>query len=130
MGKPSVNPVKPEDVIKESDDLFNKMSWSKILVPKSELNLQILLKCGQSFRWTQFRDSSTEWIGVLSGKLFVLSQNDEELLYKVVPAEKTDDPSCKNTLEDYFQLKVVKKLKYAKIGKAPSDCIQLGSGDS
>ena len=115
MGKPSVNPVKPEDVIIESDDLFNKMSWSKILVPKSELNLQILLKCGQSFRWTQFRGSSTEWIGVLSGKLFVLSQNDEELLYKVVPAEKTDDSSCKNTLEDYFQLKVVKKLKNTKI---------------
>ncbi len=120
MGKPSVIAVKPEDVIIESNDQFNEMSWSRIPVPKSELNLQIVLKCGQSFRWTQFRESSTEWIGVLSGKLFVVSQNDEELLYKVLPA-KTDDLSCENVLKDYFQLKVVKKRKNAQFNKAHLD---------
>ena len=91
-------------------DEFDKMSWSKILVPKSEVNLQFLLKCGQSFRWSLYRESpASEWIGVLNGKLFILSQTEDQLLYKVLP-EKTDTESCENFLKDYFQLKVCKNV--------------------
>ena len=93
--------VKKEKV--END--FDEMAWSRILVKRSELNLQIVLKCGQSFRWSQARESPPQWVGVLQGKLFVLSQTDDELLYKVIP-ENSDDNVTDHLLTDYFQLKV------------------------
>ena len=107
MRKRATKAPKSETVISKIDSFqsFDDMTWSKILVKRNELNLSILLKCGQSFRWSQFRASPTEWIGVLSGNLFVLSQNEDELLYKVLP-EKTDSETCDKLLNDYFQLKV------------------------
>ena len=86
---------------------FDEMSWSRMLVKRSELNLQIVLKCGQSFRWSQVKSDPPEWIGVLHGKLFILSQTDDELLYKVLPPEISDRSSTETLLTDYFQLKVV-----------------------
>jgi len=108
MGKRSVEPkVDPESTVKKEkfENNFEEMSWSKLLVKKTELNLQIVLKCGQSFRWSQFRSSPPQWIGVLHGKLFVLSQGDDEVLYKVLP-ENADKAGTEDLLTDYFQLKV------------------------
>lgn len=66
----------PED----TGDIRNE--WSKLAVEKKELNLEIVLKCGQSFRWTR---SDDEWIGVLKGHLYILKQTDSSLLFKVLP---------------------------------------------
>ena len=111
MGKRKIPAPKGDDFPTKKPltiDEFDNMSWSKILVSKSEVNLQFLLKCGQSFRWTLFRESpAQQWIGVLNGKLFILSQTEDELLYKVLP-EQADPDSCENFLKDYFQLKVCK----------------------
>jgi hypothetical protein len=76
-----------EVVVKTEADIkpFEEMFWSKLLVNRAELNLQFVLKCGQSFRWSQHKSNPPEWIGVLHGKLFILSQTDDELLYKVLP---------------------------------------------
>ena len=99
----------PETKIKVEEDVkpLEEMTWSRILVGRSELNLNFVLKCGQSFRWSQVKSDPPEWIGVLHGKLFILSQTDDELLYKVLPPEISDRSSTETLLTDYFQLKVV-----------------------
>ena len=98
----------PETKIKVEEDVkpLEEMTWSRILVGRSELNLNFVLKCGQSFRWSQARSDPPEWIGVLHGKLFILSQTEDELLYKVLPPEISDRSSTETLLTDYFQLKV------------------------
>ena len=92
-----------EEEIKPLDE----MTWSRILVSRKELNLNFVLKCGQSFRWSQLRSDPPEWRGVLQGKLFILSQTEDELLYKVLPPDVSDKANNESLLTDYFQLKVV-----------------------
>ena len=109
--------TKPETKIKLEDHgevevkpLLSEMNWLRISVRRSELNLNFVLKCGQSFRWSQLKSDPSEWIGVLQGKLFILSQTDDELLYKVLPPEASVKSDTESLLTDYFQLKVVKRI--------------------
>jgi len=71
------------DRSKEGQGLAND-GWEKMSVEKNELNLQVVLKCGQSFRWT-FEDDA--WIGILKERLFILKQTEGNLLFKVCPGE-------------------------------------------
>lgn len=93
--------------------------WKKLSCPISELRLDIVLNCGQSFRWRRL--SPGIWASVLNRRVWVLSQNETELLYKVYTSSssptnlsssnssspvpkvepKTDDEA---ELRDYFQL--------------------------
>eukprot|EP00095_Tigriopus_kingsejongensis_P004297 maker-scaffold722_size106786-snap-gene-0.33 protein:Tk04297 transcript:maker-scaffold722_size106786-snap-gene-0.33-mRNA-1 annotation:"8-oxoguanine dna glycosylase" len=93
----------PNDM--SQDEVFAKMSWTRIPCCKSELRLDIVLKCGQSFRWKNSSENSDHWIGVLKGRVWLLSQDDSHLMYKTFP--KAESPSdLDGAIQDYFQLKV------------------------
>lgn len=59
------------------------MSWQRILVHKSELQLQQTLLGGQSFRW-KFLEDEQVYAGVFSNILWHLKQDKDELCYKIV----------------------------------------------
>ena len=44
--------------------------------------LDIVLKCGQSFRWSQY--DSQSFIGVMSNILWLLNQTNDEIRYKTI----------------------------------------------
>ncbi|XP_064457023.1 N-glycosylase/DNA lyase-like [Ornithodoros turicata] len=98
---------------------------------EGQLNLDVTLTCGQSFRWT--KNSKGEWTGVLANKVWFLKQDDTgNIHYKVVKPEneelnlaqtllnkkarkrKLNDSVCvgqddnaeESVLRDYFQLNV------------------------
>ena len=90
----------------------DSMSWRTLKCAKSQLNLEIVLKCGQSFRWSLFRRDPKQFIGVLAGKVWVLTQNDDTLFYKTLggPSSAGGGGSTsaedEKVLQDYFQLNV------------------------
>ena len=75
-------------VVQEETSVIRN-EWSRLPVEKKELNLEIVLKCGQSFRWTR---SDDEWIGVLKGHLYILKQTETYLLFKVLPGDNYSYP--------------------------------------
>merc|ERR1711936_473390 len=63
--------------------------WGKFLCPKSSLRLDITLKCGQSFRWKVWQSQSFSldtpvYIGVLQGRLLLLTQDESHVFYHCV----------------------------------------------
>ena len=90
--------------------------WRKFKCKRSELRIDITLKCGQSFRWKLLPASATAskesnipenqsvFAGVLKDKLLLLSQDEENIWYHCVNNNKCD--KTENLLKDYFQLKV------------------------
>lgn len=88
------------------DVVLAKMSWKLIPCLRSELRLDIVLKCGQSFRWKSFNDQPDQWIGVLGSRVWLLSQDQDHLKYKTFPKAEEDSGALDAFLTDYFQLKV------------------------
>jgi len=87
------------------------MAWKSFQCAKSELNLEIVLKCGQSFRWSLFRKDPKEYIGVLAKKVWILTQNDDTVFFKTIydGSQKVGSDEVKkeeSVLRDYFQLQV------------------------
>ena len=87
----------------------------------ADLRLDIVLKCGQSFRWkTPFDRKPDEFVGVLGSKIWILKQEPEHILYKTIAKIKTENVWDRSTqanplkedvedeqyLHDYFQLGV------------------------
>ncbi len=84
---------------------FEAMSWRKLACPRSELRLDLVLRCGQSFRWVPRPGKEGEWAGALAGRAWLLAQDEENVLYKCFP--KTEDSKADaEVLKDYFQLDV------------------------
>ena len=68
-----------------SDLNVHNMAWRKLACTPTQLRLDIVLKCGQSFRWTTpFKDRLNEYVGVLNSKLWILKQEPEYILYKTI----------------------------------------------
>ncbi len=93
--------------------IFDTIKWRRFKCPTSELRLDIVLKCGQSFRWSQQEAETTEggqqpWIGVLGENVYMLSQTPDAILYKRFPQEDDSSKSSDDEkfLKDYFQLEV------------------------
>ncbi|XP_067125601.1 N-glycosylase/DNA lyase [Centruroides vittatus] len=106
------------------------MCWKVIPCNFQELNLDITLTCGQSFRWK--RAENGEWVSVFSNVVWMLKQDkDGNLNYKAYDCEKNmdrqkskrrklhlkdtvakssdrnySDADHENVLREYFQLKV------------------------
>lgn len=90
--------------------------WNCLSCSKKELNLQVVLDCGQSFRWKKSDFSGDTWIGVLTGKIWILKQTENgDIMYmtvnKIGSSNSEDD---EKTLIDYFQLKVSVAELYEK----------------
>jgi len=80
------------------------MNWRKLLSPISAMRLDITLKCGQSFRWKLVKNEKDVYIGVLKHNLYLLTQNDNEILYQCISNPDIED--AEEVLKDYFQLSV------------------------
>lgn len=94
--------------------------WSTpktIHVLKHELNLDVVLCCGQAFRW-KLDEDKREWISTLKGRVFGLQQTEEGIQYRVWngdDAENSENNGTNGTykhesaeaiLTNYFQLGV------------------------
>jgi len=88
--------------------------WKCFVCDKSQLNIDLVLACGQSFRWTKSADL-TSWIGVLNHRLYMLKQGNGNLYFQVLK-EVENKPREFNTdaefLKDYFNLDVDLKSLY------------------
>ena len=103
------------------EEEVDKMAWKKLVCTPADLRLDIVLKCGQSFRWkTPFARKPDEFVGVLGSKIWILKQEPEHILYKTIAKIKTENVWDRSTqanplkedveneqyLHDYFQLGV------------------------
>ncbi|CAH0550640.1 unnamed protein product [Brassicogethes aeneus] len=81
-----------------------KEVWRKLLCKNIELQLVGTLNGGQSFRWKKIlKDDKDEWVGVFRNKLWILQQEEDYILYKVLGGSDKSENS-EQTLRDYFQL--------------------------
>lgn len=75
------------------------------ITPQSstELNLDITLPTGQSFRWRQTGPS--QYTGVLGQRLVQLKQDEQDVWYRVLArAAGTDPAQDAEAIRDYFNL--------------------------
>ena len=127
------------DYLEVKDEDIFKMQWQSFSCKPKQLRLDIVLKCGQSFRWTTpFRDRPNEYVGVLGSKVWILKQESDKILYKTL--QKEGDTLKNNSmfkkvstkqryeeeeyLRDYFQLNVDLEFLYnswAKVDPVFSD---------
>ncbi|CAH1786103.1 unnamed protein product [Owenia fusiformis] len=84
-------------------------TWRRLPCKISEVNLDILLACGQSFRWHETHPG--EWTGALSGYVWTLSQTDDSILYKVY------EQSDKRKTASYTSVKKPGKQNHRKRSK-------------
>ena len=115
---------------------FPVRTWHRIPCEASALRLDIVLPAGQSFRWRE--SSPGEWTSVLSGRVFTLKQDGDDVLYRVFdPAlNRKESVSKKNAnigteskrqspydsvLRDYFQLDIDIKSLYQQWSKIDSN---------
>ncbi|GIX77455.1 hypothetical protein CDAR_491721 [Caerostris darwini] len=82
--------------------------WKKLSCSFSELNLDITLAAGQSFRWT--KSTNSEWLGVISGLVCSLKQDTEgNLLYQFHNSISKDSSDNQNSPPAKRQRKNLKK---------------------
>jgi len=96
------------------------LKWGQFFCPKTNLRLDITLKCGQSFRWKLLKPQSFScetpvYIGVLKHRLLLLTQDDSNLFYHC--ANNPGDEGIEEDLRDYFQLKVDLPSLYSEWAK-------------
>ncbi|GFY76543.1 hypothetical protein TNIN_251781 [Trichonephila inaurata madagascariensis] len=139
---------------KSSSFKTSKM-WKKLSCNFSELNLDITLAAGQSFRWMKSADD--EWLGVISGHVCSVKQDSKgNILYQIHnsvengPNEQNHPPKkrqklalsksqkisrkkCNNfsfnyeeMLKDYFNLKFKLEDHYALWSKADENFRSVG----
>nr|XP_033782223.1 N-glycosylase/DNA lyase isoform X2 [Geotrypetes seraphini] len=59
--------------------------WHSIPCPRSQLRLEFVLSCGQSFRWNE--NSPGHWTGVIAGRVWTLTQTDDRIWYTIYKTE-------------------------------------------
>jgi len=74
--------------------------WRKLPCPISELRLDIVLNCGQSFRWRSL--SPGIWASVINHRVWVLSQSDNDLLYKVYTSPSPSSSTSSSLSDSSF----------------------------
>ena len=101
--------------------IFDGIPWKRLKCTKKQLRLDIVLKCGQSFRWEEVPEALNErksWIGVLQSKVWQLAQEDSHILYRTISSieDKSDETKVEEEaiLKDYFQLQVDLEPLYKK----------------
>ncbi|XP_069062245.1 N-glycosylase/DNA lyase isoform X2 [Pleurodeles waltl] len=55
-------------------------SWCSFPCLPSELRLDFVLSCGQSFRWSEVHPG--HWTGVLAGRVWTITQTDDRIWYR------------------------------------------------
>ena len=107
--------------------LFETIPWKSFKCSKKQLRIDIVLKCGQSFRWEEEENKTSAlrtWTGVLQSKIWQIAQDDTSILYKSLPlhinlgtASSQLEDQDETFLKDYFQLEVDLEPLYAEWSK-------------
>ncbi|KAJ9574036.1 hypothetical protein L9F63_008562 [Diploptera punctata] len=71
--------------------------WNKLQCPRTELELLFTLCGGQCFRWR--KSGNNEWTGVFGKRVWILSQDESNILYKVVTSSQQQTKGRKRKLE-------------------------------
>lgn len=87
------------------------MIWRKIEIKKSELDLSIVLRCGQTFRW---KNINGVWTFALENKIILLKQDENLLHYSEIMDLKSNididhksvEDETKNFIFEYFALSI------------------------
>ncbi|XP_066586293.1 N-glycosylase/DNA lyase isoform X2 [Prorops nasuta] len=74
----------------------------KLICSSGELNLEITLKGGQSFRWTEYGNG---YRGIFAGNVWTLNQTETDLFY-IINGPLIDNTSYDLVLSKYFRLEV------------------------
>ncbi|XP_070531601.1 N-glycosylase/DNA lyase-like [Ptychodera flava] len=82
-------------------------NWRSIPCKIAELRLDIVLACGQSFRWKEIKPGL--WRSVLAKKVWTLKQNDNELFYQIHCGHELETPT-----DDKHEVKTFSKPKKAQ----------------
>uniref|UniRef100_A0A8D0DSP1 N-glycosylase/DNA lyase n=1 Tax=Salvator merianae TaxID=96440 RepID=A0A8D0DSP1_SALMN len=77
--------------------------WRSLPCPRAELRLELVLCGGQTFRWTE--TSPGYWTGVLAGRVWTLTQSEEQLWYTLHEEEKEDSSREEDGLSEPPQKK-------------------------
>ena len=105
---------------------FDSLPWKTLKCAKNQIRLDIVLKCGQSFRWSQYKSksevhqlsscqtgsngtpSTQSWIGVMSDIIWLIRQNEEQIQFKTIALNSDiEADNCEeDILKEYFQLDV------------------------
>ena len=105
---------------------FDSLPWKTLKCAKNQIRLDIVLKCGQSFRWSQYESksevqqlsscqngingtpSTQSWIGVMSDIIWLIRQNEEQIQFKTITlnSDIEADNYEEDILKEYFQLDV------------------------
>ncbi|CAI9739093.1 N-glycosylase/DNA DNA lyase-like isoform X1 [Octopus vulgaris] len=98
--------------------------WHRLPCTNLEVQLDIVLSCGQSFRWS--KTSPSTWTGVFASKLWHLKQEEEDnIMYQASSGNQND---CEQELRNYFQLHISVKDLYEKWREAdPVFCKTVGT---
>ncbi|XP_023346327.1 N-glycosylase/DNA lyase [Eurytemora carolleeae] len=101
---------------------FCQLIWRKFACSRSELRLDITLKCGQSFRWkAEQLEDETIYAGVLFNKLVLLKQ-DESFLHYSDPSGCLDETA----LQTYLNLDVDLQTLYQAWSKVDPIFLEIG----
>lgn len=85
----------PDPAVVQEDDRANTpdrtSTWRRLAVSIDTVNLDLIMQCGQTFRWFREENDSgpPSWIGVIGDKLYELIQYENEIRYQVERA-----PDC------------------------------------
>ncbi|XP_043563732.1 N-glycosylase/DNA lyase [Chiloscyllium plagiosum] len=83
--------------------------WNFIPCTRSELWLDIVLSCGQSFRWQETRPG--HWTGVLADRVWTLTQMEDKIWYRIYSeeAESTRNEKRRGLSTDSIDVEVKKE---------------------
>lgn len=87
-----------------------KLTWNKLCISRSEVELSKVLRCGQTFRWKNIDDV---WTFTIKDRIVLLRQNDDAVEYSHVPHHKKSEDGdirsqgeTRSFLQDYFNLDI------------------------
>lgn len=93
-------------------------SWKLLAIPRSELCLSKVLRCGQAFRWKKINEV---WTFTTHNKIILLKQDDQYLHFSWIgqknkifdnQMKKQYDEETRSFVQDYFNLHVKLEVLY------------------
>ncbi|KAF7249979.1 N-glycosylase/DNA lyase, partial [Varanus komodoensis] len=90
--------------------------WRSLPCPRAELRLDLVLCGGQTFRWSE--TSPGYWTGVLAGRVWTLTQSEEQLWYTLHDEDKEEGGSKEDDSPSEPPLKKGKKQTQSEASHA------------
>ena len=109
---------------------MNKV-WRRFPCTRQELNLGLVLTCGQSFRWNKSSENPNVWVGVLNKRLWLLKQLEcGDVEYMTLPQQQKQQPQQKQQQQGHLQHQQRESTVVAIEEKNDSNLLELASSSS